>query len=222
MIYKLSTIALVLSIVINVFAIKRCSANKEQNNNNIIALTDSIHYYKTKNGELVASKVLLEGDLSTLKLANDSLYTVIKNMGVKDPSSIVYITSVIENTQNDTIWTTDTIIPNFNITKNFAFNDKYRTLEGNVFANDTTIGLNITKDQTYVDYLLAVEDNMVKVKSSNPYVKFNEISGIAIPNQKHKAWGLTIGPAIYGGINPINGKTNWGVGVSVVYGLRIK
>ena len=126
---------------------------KEVNNNNIIALTDSIHYYKTKNNELVASKVLLEGDLSTLQLANDSLYNALKEMNVKDPSSVVYITSVIDNPQNDTIWTTDTIISNFNINKTFAFNNKYRSLEGNIFANDTTIGLNISKDQTYVLYI---------------------------------------------------------------------
>ena len=221
--YKiLFTFALILSVCINIFTIRKCSSNKEANNNNIIALTDSIHYYKTKNDELVAFKVLLEGDLSTLQLANDSLYNALKEMNVKDPSSVVYITSVIDNPQNDTIWTTDTIISNFNINKTFAFNNKYRSLEGNVFANDTTIGLNILKDQTYVDYLLAIEDNIVKVKSSNPYVKFNEISGITIPEQKHKTWGLTIGPAIYGGINPVNGKPNWGVGVSLVYGLRIK
>lgn len=221
--YKiLFVFALILSICINIFTIRKCSSNKEVNNNNIIALTDSIHYYKTKNNELVASKVLLEGDLSTLQLANDSLYNALKQMNVKDPSSVVYITSVIDNPQNDTIWTTDTIISNFNINKTFAFNNKYRSLEGNVFANDTTIGLNILKDQTYVDYLLSIEDNIVKVKSSNPYVKFNEISVITIPEQKHKTWGLTIGPAIYGGINPVNGKLNWGVGVSLVYGLRIR
>lgn len=218
----ISVLLLILSICINIFAIKSCSSYRSQNNNNIIALTDTIHYYKTKNGELVATKLLLEGDLSTLKIANDSLYNIVKDMNVKDPSSIIYIESIVEHPVKDTLWTTDTIIPNLNISKQFSFNDKYRSLEGNVFANDTTLGLNITKDQTYVDYLLAIEDNTVKLKSSNPYVTFNEITGITIPKQKHNTWGLTIGPAIYGGINPTNGKANWGIGVSLVYGLRIK
>lgn len=213
---------LIASLVINVFAIKSCSKQQDLNNNNIIALTDSIHYYKSKTGELVASKRLLEGDLSTLKLANDSLYRTIKDMKVKDPSSVVYIKSVVDNAPKDTVWSTDTVINNFNIKKEFAFNNEYRSLEGNVFATDSTLGLNILKDQTYVDYVLAIEDNTVKVKSSNPYVSFNEIQGITIPKPKHKNWGFTVGPAVYGGVNPFTGKLNYGVGISLTWGYRIK
>ena len=69
---------LTISLIINIFAIRSCLDNKELNKNNIIALTDSIKYYKTKTGEIVASKTLLEGDLKTLKIVNDSLYNVIK------------------------------------------------------------------------------------------------------------------------------------------------
>ena len=50
--YKiLFVFALILSVCINIFTIRKCSSNKEVNNNNIVALTDSIHYYKTKNNE---------------------------------------------------------------------------------------------------------------------------------------------------------------------------
>lgn len=213
---------LVVSLLINVFSIKSCSNNRDLNNNNIIALSDTIEYYKTKNGELVASKTLLEGDLTTLRVANDSLYNTIKDMNVKELSSVVYIKTTIDNGRKDTVWGTDTVVPNLNISKKFAFNNKYRSLEGSVYATDTTMGLNIMKDQTYVDYVLAVEDNIVKVKSNNPYVKFNEIQGITIPKQKHGAWGFSIGPAVFGGYNPVAGKTTWGIGASLVWGYRIK
>lgn len=212
----------ILSLLTNVFTIKSCSNYHDLNNNNIKALTDSIHYYKTKHGEIVATKLLLEGDLSTLKIANESLYNVVKDMKIKDPETIVEVKTIVDNAPKDTVWSTDTVIPNLNISKQFAFNNDYRCLEGNVFANDSTLGLNITKDQTFVDYVLAVEDNTVKIKSSNPFVKFTEIQGITLPKQKHKTWGLTIGPGVYYGINPITHKMDWGIGISAVYGLRIK
>lgn len=213
---------LIASLLLNVFAFKSCSNYRDLNNNNLIALSDSIHYYKTKTGELVANKRLLEGDLKTLKIVNDSLYTVVrKDMNVKNPSSVVYVETSIINQPKDTVWSTDTVLENVNITKDFAFNNEYRSLEGNVFVADSTLGLHITKDQTNVDYILAIEDNTVKIKSSNPYVKFNEIQGITIPKPKHKTWGFSVGPAVFGGTD-INGKFTYGAGVSIVYGYRIK
>lgn len=220
--YKIIVIGLlILSLLVNVFSIKSCVNFSTLNKHNIEALTDSIHYYKSKTGEIIASKKILEGDLSTLKLANDSLYYVIKDMKVKDPSSVVYIKTVVDNLPQDTIWNTDTIIPNIYIQKSFAFNNDYRTLEGIVSVNDSTLALNIQEDKTYVDYILAVEDNTVKLKSNNPYVKFNEVQGITIPKQKHGNWGFTIGPAIFTGVNT-SGKFTAGAGVSCTWGYRIK
>lgn len=220
--YKLIIcILLILSLCVNIFSIKSCSNFRDLNKHNIEALTDSIHYYHSKTGELVASKKILEGDLYTLKIANDSLYRAIKDMKVSDPSTVVLVKSTVDNVPQDTIWNTDTIIPNLNIERSFAFNNEYRSLEGKVSVNDSTLGLNFQKDQTYVDYILAVENGTVVIKSSNPHVKFTEIEGITIPKQKHKNWGLTIGPAIFTGINT-SGKFTAGAGVSVVWGYRIK
>lgn len=214
-------IIIALLVFTNIYAIRSCYNNKEVGNNNVIALTDSIKYYKTKSGELFVSKTLLEGDLALLKITNDSLYKKVKELKVKDPSSIIYIDNVIENPTHDTIWMWKPT-ENYNINRQFAFNDKYRVLEGNVFLHDSILGMNISKDYVYFDYILCVEDNEVKVKSSNPYIKYNNISGVIIPEQKHKTWGLTIGPSIYTGLNPINGKWNYGIGISATYGLRIK
>lgn len=217
----ISILVLMLSVIINVVSIKSCSKYYDLNNSNIEALTDSISYYKDKNGNLIASKKILEGDLSTLKIANDSLYDVIKKMNVKDPSSIIHVNGTIENPSNDTIWKIDTIY-NINLSKDFNFNNEFRILEGNVYFKDSLLGLNICKDNIYLDYTLVIEDNIVKINTNNPYVKFNRIEGITIPKPKHKAWGLTIGPAIYGGINPFTKKFDYGIGISLVYGYRIK
>ena len=182
---------LLVSLIINIFAIHSCSNNKELNKNNIKALTDSIEYYKIKTGEVVASKTILEGGLQTLKIVNDSLYNVIKQLDVKNPDKIVYVDNIIERPSIDTLWCTDTIICNDRIEKQFAFNDEFRTLEGNVFAEKNSLGLNILKDKVYFDYVLAIEDNKVHIVSNNPYIQYNEITGLTLTNYKPK-WTIDL------------------------------
>lgn len=212
---------LLLSLFINIVSIKSCSKYYNLNNNNIEALSDTIRYYKDKNGNLISEKKILQGDLNTLKLSNDSLYDVIKKMGVKDPSSVIHVDGVVENPSKDTVWYVDTIY-NINITKDFKFTNEFRLLEGNVFFNDSICGLNILKDKTYVDYTLVIEDNIVKINTKNPYVTFTNIEGITLPTQKHKTWGFSVGPAIFAGYNPTSKKIDYGIGFSVVYGYRFK
>ena len=179
-------VILTISVIINVFTIKSCSDSKAINENNIIALTDSIEYYKIKTGEIVASKTMLEGDLKTLKISNDSLYNVIKKMDVNNPDKIVYVDNIIEMPSVDTLWRTDTIICKERIEKKFSFNDKYRLLEGNVFAENNSLGLNILKDKVYFDYVLTIENNKVHIVSNNPYIQYNEISGLTLKDYKPK------------------------------------
>ena len=61
------------------------------------------------------------------------------------------------------------------------------------------------------------EDSRIYVKSTNPYVKYNEISGFTVPKQRNKRWN--IGPAIHGGYDPINKNWSISAGVSITFGL---
>lgn len=216
----ISILVCIISLICLCCSVKSCQDYKQNGEQNIKALTDTIHYYKAKNGELVATKELLYGDISVLKVANDSLYRVIKNMKLKDPSTVVYVKTEIENVKRDTVWKyqIDSIENHLEVIKQFAFNDDFRTLEGIVSVSDTTIGLNIEKDKVYCDYTLAVEGSKVYLKSNNPYVKFNEISGITIPSPKKKHWGVTIGPSVWYGYDFVAKKPGYGVGASVTLG----
>lgn len=210
-------------------AVRSCQDYKDRNNNNVVALTDSIKYYKTKYGEVYVSKTLLEGDLSTLKIVNDSLYNTIKDMKLNKPTSIVYIDNTIDNGEKDTSWVIppipsggDSIIMVYPmITKNFEFNNKYRELEGDVTIKDSTMNLNITKDKVYLDYTLAVEDNKVYVKSNNPYVQYNKIQGIQLPQPKKRWTTLVIGPSIGYGYDLKNGNFEPNIGLNITYGLDL-
>lgn len=196
-------------------SVKSCQENKQSCNNNITALTDSISYYKSKNGELIASKTLLEGDFSLLEKTNSKLADELKSMKVTDPEQVVKIVTKYVQLPSDTVWVVDST--DINITKQFDFTDKYRSLAGNIYLKDDILGLNINKDEVYANYTLAIKDNKAYVTSDNPYIKISDIQGITLPTPKTKHFYL--GPSINFGYDPIQKKPTFNIGVSVGYGL---
>lgn len=196
-------------------SIRSCKENKELCENNIIALSDSVSYYKDKNCNLVASKTLLEGDISLLKKTNSELSDELNSMKIKNPEQVVKIVTEYVNTPSDTVWVIDSI--NANITKPFNFTDNYRSLEGNVYLKDDILGLSINKDEVYANYILAIKNNKAYITTDNPYIKISDIQGITLPTPKTKHFYL--GPSINFGYDPIKNKPTFNIGVSVGYGL---
>lgn len=198
-------------------SINKCTYYKNINDKNIIALTDSVKYYKGKYGNEVAKKTMIETDYKNLQIINDSLYRMIQNMQVKKPDIVIGGSTSIDNGKHDTVWVpTVTEITSKNIYRKFDFSNQYRELTGNVsYANDT-LGLHIEKDITQFKYALAVKDNVVYMTSDNPYVKFNSITGLKIPKQKkEKKFG--IGPSVFGGYS--NKGFVYGIGIGLQYNL---
>ena len=161
---------------------------KERYENNIEAFTDSVSYYKSKNGDLVAMKTAFETNIKELENLNESLYTEVKDLKTKnDVLSGMHFNGSIENSPKDTVFivNTDTIYNGFK--HNFNFNNEWRNLEGYVLYIPDSLRVNITKDVTQFDYTVAIdEDNKIYIKSKNPYVKFNEFTGFTIPKPKDK------------------------------------
>jgi hypothetical protein len=201
-------------------SVSKCSNTSGEYKHNIEALKDTIKYYQDKNGNLVATKLAFESDIETLKLLNEDLYNQIDSLKLK-PNNIAQIIQIggeIENPDVDTAYIIkhDTIAKGFN--KDFNFNNKYRVLEGNVNYDNDSLGVHITKDVINFDYTVAMDkDSRIYVKSTNPYVKYNEISGFTIPKQKKKRWN--IGPAVNVGYDPINKNWAASAGISLTYGI---
>lgn len=201
-------------------AVKQCSDTRLEYKNNIEALNDTIRYYQDKNGNLVATKLAFESDIKTLKILNNDLYNKIKDL--KAPGKVTsgtWFSGVIENPPQDTTWIVqhDTISKGFK--KDFAFNNEYRTLEGNVSYQNDTVGVNISKDQVIFDYVVAIDDkNNIMIKSSNPYVKYKEITGFQLPKEKIKHWSFNA----FGnfGWNPSNKDRYYDLGLSVDYSIK--
>lgn len=208
-------------------SINKCTYYKNANDNNIIALTDSVKYYKGKYGNEVAKKTMAEVDYKNLQNINDSLYRMIQSMQVKKPDIVIGGSTSIDNGKHDTVWvlsasTADvsatgvTEITSKNIYRKFDFSNQYRELTGNVNYTNDTLGLHIEKDRIQFKYALAVKDNVVYMTSDNPYVKFNSITGLTIPKQKkEKKFG--IGPSVFSGYS--DKGFVYGVGIGLQYNL---
>lgn len=196
-------------------SINKCTYYKNVNDKNIIALTDSVNYYKGKYGNEVAKKTMIETDCKNLQIINDSLYRMIQSMQVKKPDIVIGGSTSIDNGKHDTVYIpTVTEITSKNIYRKFDFSNQYRELTGNVSYTNDTLGLYIEKDIMQFKYALAVKDNVVYMTSDNPYVKFNSITGLKIPKQKkEKKFG--IGPSVFGGYS--NKGFVYGIGIGLQY-----
>lgn len=199
------------------WSINKCTYYKTVNDKNIIALTDSVNYYKGKYGNEVAKKTMIETDCKNLQIINDSLYRMIQSMQVKKPDIVIGGSTSIDNGKRDTVYIpTVTEITSKNIYRKFDFSNQYRELTGNVSYTNDTLGLYIEKDRMQFKYALAVKDNVVYMTSDNPYVKFNSITGLTIPKQKkEKKFG--IGPSVFGGYG--NRGFVYGIGIGLQYNL---
>ena len=196
-------------------SINKCTYYKNVNDKNIIALTDSVKYYKGKYGNEVAKKTMIETDCKNLQNINDSLYRMIQSMQVKKPDIVIGGSASIDNGKHDTVWVpTVTEITSKNIYRKFDFSNRYRELTGNVNYTNDTLGLHIEKDRIQFKYALAIKDNVVYMTSDNPYVKFNSITGLTIPKQKkEKKFG--IGPSVFSGYS--NKGFVYGIGIGLQY-----
>lgn len=203
--FKKDIIYIALIIVMVCWAIismRSCTNQVNENKlleHNIEALSSEAEQYKGKNGELIEKQQILIGDMNTLKIANEDLYKRLKSMEVKNAEQALRIEGLIRNPRRDTVWqvNNDTIYidRNINITRNFDFSNRFRTLNGNVFVRDGNLGLNIEKDIISFDYTAAFKDGQLYISSDNPYVQYNNITGIQVPKQRKKRWNL----GIYGG-----------------------
>lgn len=213
-------IIFITGILISIISIKITEYNlNKKYTSNLIALNDTIKYYKGKNNELIATQLLYEGSINDLKIINKELYNKIENLKLenKNLQSIIDVSGSIDHGQNDTIIiTNEDSLLNGKIYE-FNFNNNYRTLEGYTqFLNDS-LKLNISKDIVTFNYTIAIdENNNIYINSDNPYVKYEKISGITIPKQKEDKF--IFGPSINIGLTP-DLKIKPSIGFSLTYKL---
>jgi hypothetical protein len=172
------------------------------NNQNILALNDSIKYHKNKYGKEVASKLVLQYSLSQLKdvsKQNKELKETIKNF--KKPITIIETKQVVKI---DTVYVSFEKPIDYVFSKDFSSTNKYYQLSANVSnlgfkLNDLTIENNQSvvvgwkKQGFFKKPLLTTE-----ITNSNPYIRQIEIKPIVIvyPKKIYEKWYVVL-PAGY-------------------------
>ena len=198
--HKKDIFQVLIMIILFVWALlsmQRCSTMKLEYNtaqNNIVALTDSIEYYESKTGELIAQKTMLTGEIKDLKESHskelNDLYNDLNSMKRKNAQLAAQIENTIERPSVDTLWKYDTVLVTQNLVQPFQFKDKWRNLSGNITLENNTMGLSILEDQTFFNYTIAIEDGLVYLMSDNPYVQYNRITAIQESQKKPKRWNI--------------------------------
>lgn len=200
----------------------KCKSIQNEYKTNMIALTDSIRHYKSKSGNLVATKTAFTSDnIKNIKEQIKHIYDDIKDMNL-NPGHItnaVHAEGEIETPEADTVYVIKENDYHNDFHKEFNFNDNWRTLEGNIHYirnhNEDSMKVNITKNVVKFDYTVAMDkQNKIYITSKNPYIKFNSISGYQIPKQKQKRWN--IGPQV--GIG-YDGQIKPYIGIGLTYGI---
>jgi len=204
-------------------SVRRCSTDRAIYENNIKALTDTITYFRTENGNLVASKTAFVAEVNDLKELNKGLYEQLGKLGVKPKTitQMVYSEGEIKYLPQDTAWIIKHDTISKGVDKTFAFNDRWRDLEGSIGYHQDTLGLHISKDIMRFDYTVAMDkNNKIYITSDNPYVTVNEIQGFTVPTlqkEKAKRWG--IGPYVGVGYDFSRNKIAPTIGIGFQYNL---
>ena len=224
----IEVLVMILLFVWALSSMQRCSTMKLEYNtaqNNIVALTDSITYFESKTGELVAQKTMLTGEIKDLKESHskelNDLYNELNSMKRKNVQLAAQIDVLIENPARDTVWKYDSVLVVQSLVQPFQFKDKWRNLSGNIMLNDNKMGLNINEDQVFFDYTVAVDDGLIYIKSDNPYVTYNQITAIQEQQKKPKRWniGFQAGFGFQYGMFSKNVDAGPYLGVGVSYGF---
>ena len=217
--YKSQIILILCLLVCGFFLIRSCEnnlANKRIYDNNVKALTEQMQTWKTKAGDLVAEKTVLEGDVKLLKQTNEELYEQVKKLKAR-PKEVVYVETEIINEVHDTTFIVDS---NY-VKKYFDFSDQWRTLTGFVEYNKPNLNLAFTKDITKADFTVAIRDSKVYVTSNNPHIVYNDIQGVVLPKTE-PMFTIATGPSFSAGYGLINKNFDFYAGWSVIIGYNIK
>lgn len=184
---------------------------------NVGALTDSVHYTATKSGDMMAYKQgFVIKSQKELKELYPALYADLKDMNLKKADNAVKVTGNISFDRHDTVYIIKgDSIKNFK--KNFDFSNKWRDLSGTVSGKNDSVTVGIDKDAVRFSYtVMQAKDGEIYIKSDNPYVRYNELTGFKIQKQKTKRWGLGI-QAGYG----VGSKVTPYIGIGLSYNIFV-
>lgn len=204
--------------------------NNNINENNIIALQDSLKEIELKNGEIIYEKQSLILEKNQLEEQFELSKKELKNIEHKLQSSLDYIaelTGHIEVEQNIIIKDSIVYINDSITNYEFSYKDNWLSLNGITQTKHNQAFTNINNIYIPVPITIGLtEDKKVFVKTTNPYLTFTNVNSAAITktilNPKPKHWNIGIGTGIGAQYGLINKTIDVGpyIGLNMSYGFN--
>ena len=160
---------------------------KKQNNHSIseiINYKDTVMFYKSKSGELIAYNKSLNVSYRNLKKANDSLINQIEDLKIKKPTTITIVKTEIVVKKITIPYLVELPCDSFSIP--FNFNDSWVSIDGNSSNSGLRFdSIKLTNDMLIVSGLkrngwFKPSETIVSVKSENPYVNLTGLQNYTI------------------------------------------
>lgn len=176
---------------------------------NLKALTDTLHTYKLKNGELMYEKQGFITEKDELEKYIGVKENEVKEIEKQLKSALATIAKLRAEVHIDTIHTKDSVVllPDSTFQCYFNYDDTWLSLDG-----VTSIYLDPFNSHTIVNSISmevplkigTTKDDRWFVTSENPYVSFTSVEGANLDKAKPKRWslGFQIG---------VGGIVGWGV-----------
>lgn len=184
-------------LVLGLFLGRSCTHSKPSNNSitDILNYKDTVMYYKSKAGELIAYNNSLTVSYKDLKKVNDSLFKEIEELKIKKPKTITKIKT--ETVIKEIFIPYNVEIPCDSFSVPFDFNDNWITIKGNSSDQGITFdSIKLTNDLLIVsgikkDGLFKRSELIVSVKSQNPYINVTGLQNYNIKKETpfyNKLW----------------------------------
>jgi hypothetical protein len=218
---------------------EKLKETKARETQNLIALSDTVSYFRNANGDLVASKALMQMTLDELFIANDSLAKWVKEH--KD--------SILVVTQIETKYIHDTIIIDTGIVEYvYADTEDKGSDKVNIFfeydnpqiyfnsltsfgvdvpikiSNPTLLITDLSIDAGITTAIVEDKEGIkrIEVVSDNPNLKFTNITGNIVPEDQVGFWdkfgfGVAIGPTANYDVIDKNFSAGIGITAGFVY-----
>jgi len=190
-------IFLLLALIVLGFFLDRAVKRKQNNYHisEILNYKDTVMFYKSKSGELVAYNKSLNVSYKNLKQANDSLVKQIKDLKIKKPTNITTVKTEVVIKEIYVPYTVELPCDSFSIP--FNFNDNWISIDGN--SSNSGLGIDsikLTNDMLIVtgvkrNGLFKPSETIVAVKSENPYFNISSLQNYTIkenPPFYNKLW----------------------------------
>ena len=194
-------------------------------------VSDSVTEYKNKIGELYAERAINVADINQLKAGNAELYSEVQNL--KDHPIVV--TKVVTETVIEPITVHDTVSiePDGRYSFPISYTDQWCKIRGKSLFDLQTMSGEVTMDtisfydSLWVDLIDRNGNLSFIARSSNPYVKINNLNGAMLSPEKSKAiskrlekkWVLSVG--VGGTITWFDDKFRIVPGVQLTFGRKL-